>query len=128
MAKKEKRQKKRKGQSAQDLIGVKTFTKYGLQTNKGAIEWETEEGVKNYTVFAAAVINKLDGWYDFINAESSIFVLVISNVSSASRTPERLAGIDLSVHQSFSAALSAAPARTCMPMGRCSGAYSFPTF
>ena len=34
------------------------------------IEWETEEGVKNYTVFAAAVVNKLDGWYDFINAES----------------------------------------------------------
>lgn len=34
------------------------------------IEWETEEGVKNYTVFAAAVVNKLDGWYDFINAGS----------------------------------------------------------
>lgn len=41
MAKKEKRQKKRKGQSVQDLIGVKTFTKYGLQTNKGELLFYT---------------------------------------------------------------------------------------
>ena len=30
-------QKKRKGQSVQDLIGIKTFTKYGLETNKGEL-------------------------------------------------------------------------------------------
>lgn len=30
-------QKKRKGHSVQDLIGVKTFTKYGLATNKGEL-------------------------------------------------------------------------------------------
>ena len=34
MAKTEKQQKKRKGRSVQDLIGVKSFTKYGLATNK----------------------------------------------------------------------------------------------
>lgn len=41
MAKKEKTQKKRKGQSVQDSIGVKTFTKYGLQTNKGELLFYT---------------------------------------------------------------------------------------
>lgn len=30
-------QKKRKGQSVQDLIGIKTFTKYGLETTKGEL-------------------------------------------------------------------------------------------
>ena len=35
MIKKAKQQKKKKGRSVQDLIGVKTFTKYGLATNKG---------------------------------------------------------------------------------------------
>lgn len=30
-------QKKKKGQSVQDLIGIKTFTKYGLETNKGEL-------------------------------------------------------------------------------------------
>lgn len=37
MATKEKQQKKKKGRSVQDLIGVKTFTKYGLATNKGEL-------------------------------------------------------------------------------------------
>ena len=41
MAKKEKPQKKRKGHSVQDMIGVKTFTKYGLQTNKGELIFYT---------------------------------------------------------------------------------------
>ena len=36
-AKHEKQQKKRKGRSAQDFIGVKTFTKYGLLTQKGEL-------------------------------------------------------------------------------------------
>lgn len=31
------KQKKRKGNSVQDLIGVKTFSKYGLKTNKGEL-------------------------------------------------------------------------------------------
>lgn len=35
--KKDKPQKKKKGRSVQDLIGIKTFTKYGLATNKGEI-------------------------------------------------------------------------------------------
>ena len=37
MANKAKRQKKKKrrGQSVQDLIGIKRFTKYGLLTNRG---------------------------------------------------------------------------------------------
>ena len=34
-AKKEKRQKKKKGQSVQDMMGIRTFTKYGLKTEKG---------------------------------------------------------------------------------------------
>lgn len=34
---KEKQQKKKKGRSVQDLIGVKTFTKHGLATNKGEL-------------------------------------------------------------------------------------------
>ena len=34
-AKKEKRQKKKKGQSVQDMMGIRTFTKYGLRTEKG---------------------------------------------------------------------------------------------
>lgn len=37
MAVKEKQQKKKKGRSVQDLIGIKTFTKYGLATNKGEL-------------------------------------------------------------------------------------------
>lgn len=37
MAKKEKRQKKKKGRSVQDMIGIKTFTKYGLLTDKGEL-------------------------------------------------------------------------------------------
>ncbi|MFQ6964248.1 MAG: hypothetical protein ACLRR6_09255 [Oscillospiraceae bacterium] len=36
-AKHEKQQKKRKGRSVQDFIGVKTFTKYGLMTQKGEL-------------------------------------------------------------------------------------------
>lgn len=31
------KQKKRKGSSVQDLIGIKTFTKYGLKTNKAEL-------------------------------------------------------------------------------------------
>lgn len=34
-AKTEKRQKKKKGQSVQDMMGIRTFTKYGLKTEKG---------------------------------------------------------------------------------------------
>ena len=34
---KDTKQKKRKGHSVQDLMGVKTFTKYGLATNKGEL-------------------------------------------------------------------------------------------
>lgn len=37
MAKKEKRQKKKKGQSVQDMMGVQTFTQYGLLTDKGEL-------------------------------------------------------------------------------------------
>ena len=37
MAAKEKQQKKKKGRSTQELIGIKTFTKYGLATNKGEL-------------------------------------------------------------------------------------------
>ena len=33
----EKQQRKRKGRSVQELIGVKTFTKYGLMTQKGEL-------------------------------------------------------------------------------------------
>ena len=32
-----KQQKKKKGRSVQELIGIKTFTKYGLSTNKGEL-------------------------------------------------------------------------------------------
>lgn len=35
--KKEKPQKKKKGRSTQELIGIKTFTKYGLETTKGEL-------------------------------------------------------------------------------------------
>lgn len=34
---KETRQKKKKGRSTQELIGIKTFTKYGLETAKGEL-------------------------------------------------------------------------------------------
>lgn len=34
---KENRQKKKKGRSTQELIGIKTFTKYGLETAKGEL-------------------------------------------------------------------------------------------
>lgn len=37
MAKKDKQQKKKKGGSVQDLIGIKTFTKYGLVVGKGEL-------------------------------------------------------------------------------------------
>ena len=37
MINKEKQQKKKKGRSVQDLIGVKAFTKYGLATNRGEL-------------------------------------------------------------------------------------------
>ena len=35
--KKETQQKKKKGRPVQDLIGIKTFTKYGLETTKGEL-------------------------------------------------------------------------------------------
>ena len=35
--KKEKPQKKKKGRSVQEMIGIRTFTKYGLATNKGEL-------------------------------------------------------------------------------------------
>ena len=35
--KKDKPQKKKKGRSVQEMIGIKTFTKYGLATNKGEL-------------------------------------------------------------------------------------------
>lgn len=35
--KKETQQKKKKGRSTQELIGIKTFTKYGLETTKGEL-------------------------------------------------------------------------------------------
>lgn len=35
--KKETRQKKKKGRSTQELVGIKTFTKYGLETTKGEL-------------------------------------------------------------------------------------------
>ena len=43
MAKKEKgtRQKKKKGRSTQELLGIKTFTKYGLATGKGELPFYT---------------------------------------------------------------------------------------
>lgn len=34
---KEQQQKKKKGRSTQELMGIKTFTKYGLETNKGEL-------------------------------------------------------------------------------------------
>ena len=34
---KENQQKKKKGRSVQDLVGIKTFTRYGLMTNKGEL-------------------------------------------------------------------------------------------
>lgn len=34
---KQKQQKKKKGRSVQELMGIKTFTKYGLSTNKGEL-------------------------------------------------------------------------------------------
>ena len=34
---KDTQQKKKKGRSVQDLIGIKTFTRYGLMTNKGEL-------------------------------------------------------------------------------------------
>lgn len=37
LIKKDKPQKKKKGRSVQDLIGIKTFTKYGLATYKGEL-------------------------------------------------------------------------------------------
>lgn len=37
MEKKEKQQKKKKGQSVQDMMGIQTFTKYGLMTDKGEL-------------------------------------------------------------------------------------------
>lgn len=37
MAMKQKQQKKKKGRSVQELMGIKTFTKYGLSTNKGEL-------------------------------------------------------------------------------------------
>lgn len=37
MAKKKNKQKKKKGRDMQSLIGIRTFTKYGLSTNKGEL-------------------------------------------------------------------------------------------
>lgn len=37
MAVKEKQQKKKKGRSVQEMVGIKTFTKYGLATNRGEL-------------------------------------------------------------------------------------------
>ena len=37
MSNNELRQKKKKGRSVQDLMGIKTFTRYGIKTNKGEL-------------------------------------------------------------------------------------------
>lgn len=37
MAKEKNRQKKKKGRSIQEMVGIKTFTKYGLATNKAEL-------------------------------------------------------------------------------------------
>ena len=37
MAREKKQQKKKKGQSVQDMMGIQTFTKYGLLTDKGEL-------------------------------------------------------------------------------------------
>ena len=37
MGNRKEKQQKRKGRSVQDMIGIKTFTKYGLATNKGEL-------------------------------------------------------------------------------------------
>lgn len=37
MAKEKNRQKKKKGRSVQEMLGIKTFTKYGLATNKAEL-------------------------------------------------------------------------------------------
>ena len=42
---KQKQQKKKKGRSVQELMGIKTFTKYGLSTNKGEWKFDPEEGI-----------------------------------------------------------------------------------
>ena len=34
---KDKQQKKKKGRSTQELIGIRTFTPYGLETSKGEL-------------------------------------------------------------------------------------------
>ena len=55
-------------------------------------------------------------------------MLLISSISSASRTPDRLSGMKRSIHQAFMAARSAIPLHTGTPIGRCSGAYTVPIF
>ena len=41
MAKTTQQKRKKKGRSVQELIGVKTFTKYGLATGKGELPFYT---------------------------------------------------------------------------------------
>lgn len=58
-AKHEKQQKKRKGRSVQDFIGVKTFTKYGLMTQKGEllfylVSWTIKSLYESPTTFSTA--------------------------------------------------------------------------
>lgn len=35
------------------------------------VEWETEDGIRYFSIFAVATVNKRDDWYAFINAEDA---------------------------------------------------------
>lgn len=59
MAKKEKQQKKKKGQSVQDMMGIQTFTKYGLMTDKGELLFYASSGVR-----CTALLLLLLAWND----------------------------------------------------------------
>ena len=44
------------------------YTKQSYCEAHPTIEWETEKGIRTYTVYAVATIEDSDAWYDFVNA------------------------------------------------------------
>ena len=57
---KDKQQKKKKGRSTQELIGIRTFTPYGLETSKGEFAQGIALGL--VLLLIAFLVNFLLAW------------------------------------------------------------------
>lgn len=75
MSKNELRQKKKKGRSVQDLMGIKTFTRYGLKTNKGELLLFLVSPTNISVMSRAAIEAKINNLYLLISAHPELEIV-----------------------------------------------------